>query len=84
MSILGHAIEQEGVPGDASRVGRISHVTQSVKAGRLVSAATRHVEIANIWNIATMSQVYVLMGVILGIMEYAAHMNNFANQDTMV
>lgn len=49
---------------------------QSVKAGRLVSTAIRLVEIVNTWNIATMSQVYVRMGVFLGIMDYAAHMNN--------
>lgn len=84
MLILGHAIEQEDVPEDASLVGRISNVTQSVKAGRLVSTAIRLVEIVNTWNIATMSQVSVRMGVFLGIMDYAAHMNNFVNQDTMV
>lgn len=84
MLILGHAIEQEDVPEDASLVGRISNVTQSVKAGRLVSTAMRLVEIVNTWNIATMSQGSVRMGVILGIMDYAAHMNNFVNQDTMV
>lgn len=49
---------------------------QSVKAGRLVSTAIRLVEIVNTWNIATMSQVSVRMGVFLGIMDYAAHMNN--------
>lgn len=31
-----------------------------------------------------MSQGSVCMGVFLGIMDYAAHMNNFVNQDTMV
>lgn len=84
MLILGHAIEQEDVPGDASLVGRILHVTQSVKAGRLVSTAIRLVDIVNTWNIVTMSQGSVPMGVLLGIMGYAAHTNNFVNQDTMV
>lgn len=47
MLILGHAIEQEDVPEDASLVGRILHVTQSVKAGRLVSTAIGLVDIVN-------------------------------------
>lgn len=47
MLILGRAIEQEDVPEDASLVGRISNVTQSVKAGRLVSTAIRLVDIVN-------------------------------------
>lgn len=47
MLILGHAIEQEDVPEDASLVGRILNVTQSVKAGRLVSTAIRLVDIVN-------------------------------------
>lgn len=47
MLILGHAIEQEDVPEDANLVGRILHVTQSVKVGRLVSTAIRLVDIVN-------------------------------------
>lgn len=49
---------------------------QSVKAGRLVSTAIRLVDIVNTWNIVTMSQGSVPMGVLLGIMGYAAHTNN--------